>query len=95
MSESPQDQTPKYDFTAEDIKDANAGDTNAIAERHADSLGGYYESEEGTSEESFIENMRISDAGQDHAAKVQRGVAEMYEDAYAENEQHSADSGEK
>jgi hypothetical protein len=88
MSES-NPQAPKYEFTAEQITQANAGDTAGLARDYVDSQGGFYDSEEDT-EIAFIESMKLDDESVAHAARVKEGVQQMYEDAYAENQQHDS-----
>lgn len=94
MSEQVQDKAPEYELSAEDIKQANAGDVHGIADRYADAHGGYYTSEE-DSEEGFAANMALDDQAYNHAKQVQQKVDSMYEEAYAQNEQHDAAGGEK
>lgn len=92
MSEhTPEQLVPQYPFTTEEIAQANAGDHEAIVNDYVDQKGGYDVSEE-DSEEGCQASIVLSDQAEGHAQKVQQGVKDMYEDAYAENAQHDAGS---
>lgn len=87
-------QLPKYDFTQAEIKAANAGDSEALTNQYVEARGGYHGSEEGQeSAESVDQDLMLEDSASVHAGNVKNGVAEMYEDAYAENERVGEVSG--
>lgn len=82
--------TPQYSFGSEEIAHVNANETDMLAHDYIEKHGGYIEMESGDPSVALVQ----SDQARAHAKQVQQGVKDMYEDAYAEHKQRSAD-GEK
>ena len=91
MTKAIHEQTvPQYNFGSEEIAHANANETDLLAHDYIEKHGGYIEMEGGDPSAALVQ----SDQARAHAKQVQQGVKDMYEDAYAEHTQRSAD-GEK
>jgi len=81
---------PEHNYTAEQIAQANAGDTLGLIIKYIEDRGSFFEPGDHPTDEGYAETHaaqnRLSHLAEQDAARVEQGVGNMYEEAYAEND---------